>query len=240
MDIEPDISVVILCYKAGYSAQVFVDQVIEHLNSFTLDWEIILVGNYLKGDTDDVTPDVVRMLAASNPTRIKSVTLEKQGMMGWDVRSGLNVATGKTICFIDGDGQMIATDIGRIYQKLISEHLDMAKTYRERRDDGFLRTLNSKIYNLIFCTLFPGFHVRDVNSKPKILTREFLNKLSLKSDDWFLDAEIIIQARRLRANIGEIPTVFLEAKNRKSFVKLRHISEFTINLIIARLREFFV
>jgi len=234
--VVPDISVVILCYRAGRTAEDFVRRVTAALNQETANWEAVLVANYLKGVPDE-TPRVVQRLAAGD-LRIKAVSLVKEGMMGWDARSGLNRATGRTIALIDGDGQMPAEDLIRVYRRLAGGGLDMVKTYRQRRDDGFLRRANSAVYNIVFRILFPGFKVRDVNSKPKILTREFYEKLDLRSNDWFLDAEIVIQARRLGCRIAEVPTVFLESRTRPSFIRVRHLFEFLKNLSLARVREF--
>lgn len=235
---NPEISVVILCYRAGKKAAEFIDKVINETNSLTENWEIILVGNYIKGSQDE-TPQVVQAIAAREQ-RIKTVTLEKKGMMGWDARAGLNQATGNTIALIDGDGQMLPEDLSKVYQKLKAENLDMVKTYRKKRQDGLLRKINSDVYNILFRFLFPRFKIKDVNSKPKIFTKEFFSKLNLKADDWFLDAEIMIQARRYQCKLGEIPTVFLESKNRKSFIRVKHILEFLKNFFFARIQEFFV
>lgn len=235
----PELSVVVLCYKAGRKTEEFVNRVISEISILTQDWELVLVGNYIPGDTTDETPAVVKELATKNP-RIKAVTLEKKGMMGWDARSGLAQATGNLIALIDGDGQMPPEDLTRVFKKLKTGNLDMVKTYREKRMDGFFRKINSDVYNILFRVLFPGFAVRDVNSKPKIFTRAFFDKLKLTSNDWFLDAEIMIQARRYKCRLGEVPTVFYESKNRKSFVRIKHILEFLINFARARLVEFFV
>lgn len=215
------------------------NKVIAEIETLTSNWEVILVGNFLPNDREDLTPRVVQTIAAHDD-RVKAVTLEKKGMMGWDARMGLSRATGNTIAFVDGDDQMPADVLSGIYKKLKSERLDMVKTYRVKRMDGLLRKINSDVYNLLFHILFPGFTVRDVNSKPKIFTREFFNKLKLESNDWFLDAEIMIQARRCKCRIGEVPTVFHALKDRKSFVRVEHIFEFLKNLSRARFAEFFV
>lgn len=70
------------------------------------------------------------------------------------------------------------------------------------------------------------------------MTREAYKKLKLISDDWFIDAEVMIQARRFAFKIGEIPTVFEENIERHSFVKISTILEFIKNLVCYRLREF--
>ncbi|MBN1224774.1 MAG: glycosyltransferase family 2 protein [Candidatus Aminicenantes bacterium] len=233
----PDISVVILCYKTGNKAKEFVKKVLCEMDELEVEYEIILVGNYMKDDSSDDTPRAVQEIASYN-SKIKALTLEKKGMMGWDARTGLEAATGKTIALIDGDGQMPPSDLTKAYRKLKKENLDMVKTYREKRYDGLARKINSNIYNSVFRLLFPGFKVRDVNSKPKIFTRGFFNKLELTADDWFLDAEIMIQTRRHKGKLGEIPTLFFESEARKSFVKVIHIWEFLKNLLKARIKEF--
>ena len=202
------------------------------------DYELVLVGNHNRGDAADQTPAVVRALAADNP-RVIPLTLEKRGMMGWDARQGLSVATGEVIALIDGDYQMPPEDLEPVCRLLIDQNLDLAMTCRAVRKDGFVRRINSRLYNLVFKTLFPGYPVRDVNSKPKAMTRAFFNALHLTADGWFLDAEIIIQARRLRARLGQIETVFLQG-DRKSFVRPDAVLEFIQSLLAARLREFFI
>ena len=158
--------------------------------------------------------------------------------MGWDMKSGLQVATGKTLAVIDGDGQMPSSDIIRVYQLMKTNGLGFAKTYRSKRNDGSYRRLISVIYNILFKLLFPGINAWDMNSKPKIMTREFYEKLHLESNGWFIDAEIMIIARRLKMEIGEIETTFHSIDSRPSFVKPLAILEFLANLIWYRIKEF--
>lgn len=77
----------------------------------------------------------------------------------------------------------------------------------------------------------------DMNAKPKIVTREAYEKLRLESNDWFIDAEIMIQARRHNFRIGEVPTEFYAHKDRPSFISFRAIWEFIKNLIRYRWKE---
>ncbi len=232
----PELSVVILCYRAGKEAEPFVEDVIACLDRVVKHWEIILVGNFISGALDP-TPGIVSEIAAGD-FRIKAITLKKEGMMGWDVRSGFEAATGEIIALIDGDGQMPGKDIIRAYRMIKREDCHMVKTYRMVRYDGPYRRIISRVYNAVFRLLFAGLSVRDINAKPKLITREAYEKLQLKSDDWFIDAEMMIQSRRLGFRIVEIPTAFYALKNRRSFVRIPAIFEFIKNLTVARFREF--
>jgi len=189
------------------------------------------VANYLEG-SDDRTRDFVAQIADENP-KCKTVCKPKEGMMGWDMRSGMDEATGKYICIIDGDGQFPIESIAACYEIISTTDNDLVKTYRAKGGDGFYRKLISRVYNVLFSSLFPGINTKDANSKPKILTASAYEQMSLKSDDWFIDAEIMLNVRDLKFN--EFPIEFYELAGRSSFVKLPAVWEFIKNLVEYRL-----
>ena len=232
----PEISVVVLAYRSAETIKSFVDSLVESLENENLQWEIVLVGNYFEGKGDQ-TPEVINKIASQNE-QIKVVAEVKKGMMGWDMKTGLQAATGKTLAVIDGDGQMPSGDVVRVYNLMKGNGLDLAKTYRAKRSDGSYRKLISIVYNILFKIMFPGIKAWDMNSKPKIMKREFYEKINLESNGWFIDAEIMIFARRLDAKIGEIETIFHSIDTRPSFVKPLSILEFLFNLFVYRIREF--
>lgn len=225
---EPHFSLVVLCYRSGQNIIPFVERLQRTLSRCNFSWELVLVGNYIEG-SDDETPEVVTKLAERSDN-IRTVIRPKQGMMGWDMRMGLDAARGTYIGVIDGDGQFPPESIIACLLKCELEDLDLTKTYRVIRDDGLYRRLISTVYNAIFSLLF-GFKVRDVNSKPKIIRRDKYELLHLESDDWFADAEIVIRAHELGLKVGETPVHFKINDNRGSFVKPKAILEFTSNLL---------
>lgn len=230
----PELSVVVLCYRAeGYIVD-FVKQLQNELEHDKIDYELILVANY---DTkNDTTPGWARQVAASN-SRIKPITKEKKGKMGWDMRSGLHETTGKYIAIIDGDGQMPVSDLSILYHIIKSERYEIVKTYRAVRNDGIVRILMSRIYNLLFFMLFlPEFPVRDINSKPKMMTRSAYQRLKLQSNDWFTDAEIMIQCFEQKMRFCEVSTTFYKNQRRPSFVGPDAVFEFIYNLFYYRFK----
>ena len=213
----PSLSIVILCYRGEESIIGFVREVEAELRKEGLEsYELVLVANYLKGKSDK-TPEIVRRLASENG-RILPVILEKQGGMGWDAISGLRAATGNAVALIDGDGQMPPKDIVRLWRVLKSGEFDFIKTLRTERLDGSRRILVSRVYNFIFHMIFPGSPYRDINSKPKLITREALNQMQLRCHGWFMDGELMLEVRRLNLSFAEIPTIFNKNDWRSSFV----------------------
>lgn len=233
---NPKLSIVILCYRSNERIIPFAEEVKNLGLNLTENLEIILVGNYIEG-TKDNTQHIVESLARDNKV-FKAICKPKKGMMGWDMKSGLQKASGDIICVIDGDSQFPSNTISKCYHHLTTQNYGLVKTYRETREDGFYRKMISKVYNMLFRLLFPGINSKDINSKPKMFTREVLNKMELTSDDWFIDAEIMLNVHKLNVSFFEFPTTFKELHGRSSFVKFSAILEFLRNLLIFKLRGF--
>lgn len=224
---EIRLSLVVLCFGAGAGIVPVVKKLHRMLSFYKFPYELILVANYIE-DADDSTPRIVAELAGRLPhTRV--VSEPKKGMMGWDMRKGLEAASGEYICIIDGDGQFPFEYIFSCLLKIEMEDLDMVKTYRVDREDGLYRKGISIVYNFIFRRLF-GTPFMDVNSKPKIIRRSKYRLMDLRSNDWFIDAEIMICAHELGLKVAEIPIHFYANNLRKSFVKPEAIIEFIRNL----------
>ncbi|RLD52570.1 MAG: hypothetical protein DRI94_02670 [Bacteroidetes bacterium] len=235
MEANINLSVIILGYRAGDSIKEFAQKTKEIVRKLTSSFEIILVGNYIE-NSEDKTKDIIEKFVDDNPDFI-SICKPKKGMMGWDMKEGLNISTGKYICVIDGDGQFPIESIEKCYKEIIRGEYDLVKTYRSRRNDGFYRKLISKVYNFIFSVLFSGIKSKDVNSKPKMFTREAYEIMNLKSDDWFIDAEIMLKINENKMKFYEFPVEFYELSGRASFVKFKAIFEFVKNLISYKLKK---
>lgn len=228
----PELSAIVLCYRAEEAVLPVVEELHALLEASGVSFELVLVANY-HADGRDSTPEVVRAFAGTHPhTRV--VARVKEGAMGWDLRSGLDAARGDVLVVIDGDGQYAATDVLRMYRAIRVGGADVMKGRRMRRSDGVYRRLLSAAYNLVFFVLFPRRAVWDVNGKPKGLTRAAHERLELRADDWFLDAELVLEARRLGLRIEDLPVEY-GVGARPSFVRPGAIWEFARNMLRYRL-----
>ena len=116
--------------------------------------------------------------------------------MGWDMRSGFAAARGDYLLVIDGDAQNPPEDLAEMYRRMKANRADVMKGRRIARFDGPYRRIVSGGFNLLFMLLFRTRGLWDINGKPKGLTRAAYEQLELTSDDWFIDAEIVLEARR--------------------------------------------
>ena len=194
-----------------------------------VDFKILIINNGSK----DNTPVVIGELEAKNQN-IRHITIEKNLGYGYGVKSGLAALQGDIIGYMWGDNQFDASIITDLVQKMLTnKDLQMTKTYRKERQDGRFRLVVSSIYQTIFRVLY-GFYTIDINSGPKIFRSEFLPKiLPLRSDDWFVDAEIMIKASRSisKNEITELPIVFRPRKFGKSNVRFSDCFQFLYNLL---------
>jgi dolichol-phosphate mannosyltransferase len=155
--------------------------------------------------------------------------------MGWDLRSGLEVARGSFLVYLDGDGQVSTHDALRVYQAIRETGADVVKGRREVREDGSVRTLTSLGYNLLFRLLFRTGPLWDINGQPKGITHSAYERLDLRTDDWFTDAEIVLKAQTARLATAEVPVRFLPRRTRGSLVGLGTVWEFFVNMVRWRL-----
>jgi hypothetical protein len=155
--------------------------------------------------------------------------------MGWDLRSGLDVAGGSFLVYLDGDGQVSTHDALRVHQRLRETGADVVKGRREVREDGSVRTLTSLGYNLLFRLLFRTAPLWDVNGQPKGLTRAAYERLDLRTDDWFTDAEIVLKARSAGLEVVEVPVRFRPRQTHGSNVGIGTVWEFLVNMVRWRL-----
>jgi glycosyltransferase involved in cell wall biosynthesis len=231
----PELSAIVLCYRAGPEALRVVGPLREQLESSGITYELVLVANYDEA-SDDATPEVVRRFAREH-TDVVTVTEPKRGAMGWDMRSGLAASSGEILIVIDGDAQNPVEDVLKMHREMIETGAQVMKGRRIARFDGYYRHFVSIIYNMVFLVMFRTHGLWDINGKPKGLTREAYERMGLRSDDWFIDAEIVLAAREHGLSIEELPVVFRQNSERASFVHMNAIGEFIRNMLRQRLRR---
>ncbi len=230
---RPELSAIVLCYRAEESIRRVIEPLDEQLRESGVAYELVLVANYSDG-VEDSTPEIVEEFAAPR-ARVRTVIGPKAGAMGWDMRSGFEAALGDYMVVIDGDAQNPVGDVLEMYRRMLQTGAEVMKGRRIARFDSHYRAFISTAYNVLFRFIFRTGRLWDINGKPKGLTRSAYERLELRSDDWFIDAEIILQARRRGMRIAELPVVFHDNEHRASFVRASAIWEFIVNMARQRL-----
>jgi hypothetical protein len=228
----PELSVVVLAYRAEERTRDVVVPLYDLLEAEGISYELIVVANYWS--REDSTPVVAWALARERDA-IRVVARPKRGDMGWDMRSGLAAAGGRFLVVIDGDGQVPVQYALEAYRRLRTTGAPIVKGRRYLREDGSVRTVVSLGFNALFWLLFRTRGLWDVNGRPKGMTRAAYEQLDLQTDDWFTDAELLLKARRLGLEVHEFPVRFLVNPARASFVGPATVWEFLRNMALTRL-----
>jgi len=222
----PVYSIVTTCYNEEANIHNLVANLLNCFNEHCPgeDFELVVV---LNGPTDN-TPALAHELAKKH-AQLRLVELAQNQGYGGGIRAGLAAARGQFIGYIDGDEQILAPDVAKVFKAARNSPADLVKVVRVIREDGLQRRVLTRVYNTLFKAMF-GFICHDVNGKPKVLRPEALNKLTLTSTDWFIDAELVLKAHDKGMKMEEVPVTFHKRPAGESNVRFATILEFLRNM----------
>ncbi|HEX4948631.1 MAG TPA: glycosyltransferase family 2 protein [Blastocatellia bacterium] len=197
---HPVLSIVIPLFNEEESLPLTIAAIFQVLDNNPDFLELVLV--------DDGSRDKTAALAqefASKDPRIRLVRHERNRGLGAAIRTGLAAAEGELVLYTDAD---LPFDF-----RLIPQLVALAKPNqivigcRQNRGEGGRRWLLSKGYNLL-CRLALGVWVKDVNFACKLLPRLAVRHMNLQAEGSFIDAEMLLECRRLGFEIAEMPMTY--------------------------------
>lgn len=171
--------------------------------------EALRVGHEITGDLeivviDDCSTDgsgtIADELAALYP-EVKSVHHKHNRGLGGAIRSGFDAATRQWVLYMDSDLPISMDDA--LLAIPLTENADIVIGWRKSRAESMKREIMSKVYNRIIRWFF-DLHVVDVNFAFKLCRRSFLNKILLTSEGSFIDAELLLEMKRVGARFAEV------------------------------------
>jgi len=187
---RPSVSFVIPMYNEELHIDHAINAAVEALTKYADDYEIVIVDDA----STDGCPRIVAGRAAENP-RIRMVRHEKNRKLGGALRSGFAAATKDVVLYMDADLPFDPDVLGRAIRAMEVTGADVIAGYRhDRTMEGFRRTLYSYCYNALIGILF-GWPHRDINFSFKLMKREVLQAIELKSEGSLIDAELIVKAK---------------------------------------------
>jgi glycosyltransferase involved in cell wall biosynthesis len=188
-----------------------IEKTLDVLKDVTDDYEIIIV--------DDASTDgcgqIADELSRRNPC-IKVAHHQKNRKLGGSLKTGFNLVRKKYALYFDMDMPFDLLEIRRAAGILFEERADFISVYRLNRGaDGIKRYIYSLVYNFFIRCLF-DLKIKDINFSFKLIRTDLLRRLNLSSEGSFIDAEILIKAKRSKAKIVQFGTQYFPRKNGKS------------------------
>jgi glycosyltransferase involved in cell wall biosynthesis len=192
----PSISVVLPAYDEEPNIEPMVRACLEALPAMTTDFEVIVVDD---GSSDGTCAAVERLVDESYPS-VRLLAHDENRGYGAAIRTGLQHSRKQLVFYTDADRQFDIAELA--YFLPMMKDLDLVVGFRVYRYDAVLRSMISWVYNRIVRVLF-RVRVRDVDCAFKLMRAEVRDKLSLETDDFFIDTEIVARARKWNFRIGE-------------------------------------
>jgi len=156
------------------------------------DYEIIVVDDA----STDRTPAIADALAAADP-HVKVVHHPVNRKLGGSIKTGFATATGDLVLYTDADLPFDMAELHKAVRLLRYYEADIVSAFRfDRVGEGPSRAIYTFFYNVLIRRLF-GVRMRDINFAFKLCRRRVFDHISLKSEGSFIDAELIIRARKL-------------------------------------------
>lgn len=205
---EASLSVIVPLYNEQDNLEPLVDSVFAAIGEDPNFLELVLVND----GSNDKTAEFGRQLA-SRENRIRIVSHDRNRGLGAAIRTGLREARGDLILYTDAD---LPFDFRLIPELLTFAALNnVVVGCRKNRGEGLRRWLLTKSYNLV-CRYLLGLRLRDVNFACKLIPRRALAYLQLESEGSFIDAELLLECRRLGMDLTECPLTYYPRRRGQS------------------------
>ncbi len=160
--------------------------------------EIIVVND----GSRDATATVLERLQERHPS-LRVVTHAHNRGYGGALRSGFAAARMDWVFYTDGDGQYDPGELSRLVDAL-APGIDVVNGYKRRRGDSLARIALGDTYNAVVRLLF-GLRIRDVDCDFRLIRRQTLAGLSLKSDSGAICVELVRALQDGGARFAEVP-----------------------------------
>lgn len=133
--------------------------------------------------------------------------------MGYTATLKEGFETGKYdyVMYTDGDNQYDITDFGPYLYLL--ENNDVISGYATKKAVSDFRKFQSWVHNTLISILF-FTNYRDINCAMKIFKKPVLDRIKINSNPYgaFIDAELILKAKKMGYKIAQFPVVHYERK----------------------------
>ncbi len=156
------------------------------------DYELIIVDDA----STDSTPALADALAASD-ARVRVVHHPVNRKLGGGIKSGFAASTGDIVLYTDADLPFDMREVATAIRLMRYYQADVVSAYRhDRTGEGASRAVYTFFYNVLIRRLF-GVRLRDINFAFKLCRRSIFEHIELRSEGSFIDAELIIRAKKL-------------------------------------------
>lgn len=171
------------------------------------EWEIIIVNDGSKDETEKIAQDLVK-----GDDRIRLINHPANLGYGASLKSGFYSAKYPWIAFTDSDGQFDISEITGFIDKQKETGADLVIGYYKKRRVSLIKIFTSRIWEAMVFILF-GLKVKDIDCGFKLISKKVIDSIpKLESERGaFISSELLIKAQKANYKISEIPVTHFPA-----------------------------
>ena len=192
-----DVSAFFPCYNDELAIPLMVRDVHRALRESVEDFEIIVVDD----GSRDGSVGVLRRLQCEIP-ELRVVEHETNRGYGGALLSGFAATTRTWVFYTDGDAQYRASELTRCIDA-VTPGIDVVQGYKLGRGDAWYRKLIGRAYHHAVRLLF-NLRVRDTDCDFRLIKRELVERVELKSTSGVICVEMMRKFRVAGARFAEV------------------------------------
>ena len=196
MEGAQSLSVVMALYNERAHLSEVLPAVEAFLRQCGIDYELVIVES---GSTDG-SGELLDQLAAGHD-RIAVIHEGARRGFGSGLRLGLGRARKPAVMYVDIDLCLSTLSLIPLGLAMLKE-FDVVIGQRVGPRESATRRISSAVYNRVIGTTLGLGGVRDINCSFKMFRRAALERFDLQANGWFIDAEMLSEAKRQGCRIG--------------------------------------
>jgi glycosyltransferase involved in cell wall biosynthesis len=183
-----------------------VDKAVEVLEELKLkDYEVTII----EDGSPDKTSEEADRLSGKYP-KVKVIHHEVNKGYGATLYEGFTTAKMDYVFYTDGDNQFDVNELKKFVSLI--PYSDIIVGFRKKKQYSPYRKFTSFIYNILLRAVFDIDYL-DIDCAFKLFKRDLFDKITVKTKDAFIDAEIMIKAHLLNYTSTELGVSHLPRKD---------------------------
>lgn len=195
------------CYNEEKNVETAVLNALKLLPEISRRFEVLIIND----GSLDKTKEIAEKISQQNKS-VRIINHNKNGGYGAALKSGFLNSKYEWVFFTDGDLQFNIEELKNFLP--YTKDYSVIIGYRTKRAEGLKRDINAKILRFAAKTLF-GINVKDVDCAFKLIKKEALRKLELKSNGAIINTELLYKLKKLGYDFKELPVSHFPRKHGK-------------------------
>ncbi len=178
------LSAVFPAYNDGGSIASMIAAADIACRALTDDFEIIVVND----GSSDYTADILNEMQKRYP-KLRVIAHARNRGYGGALRSGFAAARKQWVFYTDGDAQYNPLELS-LLARMVEDGAQLVNGYKVSRHDSLARIVIGRAYHYLVKFLF-RIRIRDVDCDFRLIPREILQRVELKSDSGAICLELV-------------------------------------------------